>query len=377
MRRALGIGTVALAIAGAGVLAALVPAGAAQSPPPSGTTTASTETASTTTVPESTTAATTTTAPPSPKPNPKPKPKPKPKPRPKPKPAPIRLPRGVTIGGIHVGGLSPTAAFAVVREAFSSELVLTLGAHKVTVRPAALGAVAYAKTAVARASGAKPGSAVRLGVHVDGGPVRRLVESLGKRFDRDPVDSKLLLRNLVPFVTKGAPGKQLDRKGALTAIVRALAENRRTGITLPYKDTPQAVSRSTFGPVIVIRRTSNKLLLYKGMKPWRTFTVATGQAIYPTPLGRFEIQVRWKDPWWYPPNSPWAQGAKPIPPGPGNPLGTRWMGISSPGVGIHGTPDPASLGYSASHGCIRMAIPEAEWLFDHVEIGTPVYIVPA
>ena len=63
------------------------------------------------------------------------------------------------------------------------------------------------------------------------------------------------------------------------------------------------------------------------------------------------------------------------PPGPGNPLGTRWMGISSPGVGIHGTPDSASLGYSASHGCIRMAIPQAEWLFDHVAVGTPVYIV--
>jgi len=140
---------------------------------------------------------------------------------------------------------------------------------------------------------------------------------------------------------------------------------------------PQAITRANFGPVIVIRRGENHLYLYNGMKPVRTFLVATGQAIYPTPLGRFQIVVKWKDPWWYPPNSPWAKGAKPIPPGPGNPLGTRWMGLSAPGVGIHGTPDPASLGYSASHGCIRMYIPYAEWLFDHVEIGTPVYIVPA
>jgi lipoprotein-anchoring transpeptidase ErfK/SrfK len=51
------------------------------------------------------------------------------------------------------------------------------------------------------------------------------------------------------------------------------------------------------------------------------------------------------------------------------------MGISSPGVGIHGTPDSGSIGYSLSHGCIRMLIPQAEWLFDHVEVGTPVYIV--
>ena len=57
---------------------------------------------------------------------------------------------------------------------------------------------------------------------------------------------------------------------------------------------------------------------------------------------------------------------KPVPPGPGNPLGTRWMGISAPGVGLHGTPDAASIGYSASHGCIRMRIPDAEWLFNNV-----------
>jgi lipoprotein-anchoring transpeptidase ErfK/SrfK len=50
------------------------------------------------------------------------------------------------------------------------------------------------------------------------------------------------------------------------------------------------------------------------------------------------------------------------------------MGLNAAGVGIHGTPDAASIGYSASHGCIRMHIPDAEWLFTHVVIGTPVYI---
>jgi lipoprotein-anchoring transpeptidase ErfK/SrfK len=53
------------------------------------------------------------------------------------------------------------------------------------------------------------------------------------------------------------------------------------------------------------------------------------------------------------------------------------MGISSPGVGIHGTPNPASIGYSVSHGCIRMYIPEVEWLFNTVDIGTTVFIVAA
>ena len=53
------------------------------------------------------------------------------------------------------------------------------------------------------------------------------------------------------------------------------------------------------------------------------------------------------------------------------------MGLDAAGVGMHGTPDDASIGYSASHGCIRMHIPDAEWLFNHVHLGTPVFIVSA
>lgn len=363
MKRPLVIAVCALALAAAGVSAALVPSGSAQSPPSTTTATDTTTTASTstqTTTTTTTTASTTTTT----------------TPKPKPKPAPAVLPSGVTIGGIHVGGLAPRAAYLVVRAGFNSPLVLTAGAHRVDVSPASLGAVAYAKNAVAKARTAKPGTAIGLGVSVDGSRVRQLTVSLKKRYDRAPVDARVLLRDLKPYITEGAPGKVLEAKASVLAILRALRENRRTGVVLPYTDVAPTHTRQSFGAVIVVHRGSNKLFLYNGVKLVRVFTVATGQAVYPTPLGRFDIVVKWKDPWWYPPDSPWAKGAKPIPPGPGNPLGTRWMGISSPGVGIHGTPDPASLGYSASHGCIRMYIPYAEWLFDHVEVGTPVYIVP-
>ena len=64
-----------------------------------------------------------------------------------------------------------------------------------------------------------------------------------------------------------------------------------------------------------------------------------------------------------------------MPPGPNNPLGTRWMGLSAPGVGIHGTDEPGSIGWNASHGCIRMQVVDSEWLFDHVRVGTTVFIV--
>jgi lipoprotein-anchoring transpeptidase ErfK/SrfK len=375
VKRPFAIAVCALALAAAGILAAVVPVGSAQLPPTTSTetTTTTTETGTTTettatTATTATTTATTTTTPTT---------TPKPKPKPRPKPAPKVLPQGVTIGGIHVGGLAPRAAYLVVRAAFSSPLVLRVGVHKVEASPARIGAVAYAKNAVSRARLSPPRTAVPLGVNIDGSRIRRLVAELGKRFDREPVDSQLLLRDLTPYITRGASGKRLDPKASREEILAALRQNVRTGIVLPFLDVPQKIDRRTFGPVVVIHRGANRLYLYKGMKPWRTFTVATGQTVYPTPLGHFDIVVKWKDPWWYPPDSPWAKGAKPIPPGPGNPLGTRWMGLSAPGVGIHGTPDPASLGYSASHGCIRMYIPYAEWLFDHVEIGTPVFIVPA
>jgi lipoprotein-anchoring transpeptidase ErfK/SrfK len=160
-------------------------------------------------------------------------------------------------------------------------------------------------------------------------------------------------------------------------IRHALAAHQRGPLSVPYRVLRPRITRSNFGPVIVIRRGSHRLYLYKGSQYWRTFGVAVGMPQYPTPLGSFIIVTKQRNPWWYPPDSAWAAGASPIPPGPGNPLGTRWMGLSRGGVGIHGTPDSASIGYSASHGCIRMRIPDAEWLFERVRVGTPVFIVSA
>ena len=137
------------------------------------------------------------------------------------------------------------------------------------------------------------------------------------------------------------------------------------------------VTASSIGPVILINRAKNRLWLFRDDNQiWRDFPVATGQAIYPTPAGRFNIVVKQENPWWYPPTQDaWAQGLSPVPPGPNNPLGTRWMGLTAPGVGIHGTDEPGSIGWNASHGCIRMQVPDAEWLYGHVKIGTTVFIV--
>ena len=284
---------------------------------------------------------------------------------------------GVTIAGVDVAGLTREAAAAAVQEAFKTPLELQLWTTRILVTPDVLGAAPVLEKALDAALAAAPETAVPLGVTVAGDKTAAFVARLAQRFDRKPVDSKLFLRHLRPWLSKERAGRKLEQRRAVRDITAALTGGVRDSIVLGGTALRPKVTRRNFGPVIVIRRGLNRLLFYDGMRFRRFFGVATGQSQYPTPLGRFAIVVKWKNPWWYPPNSPWAQGQKPIPPGPNNPLGTRWLGLSSPGVGIHGTPSDASIGYSVSHGCIRMHIPEAEWLFNHVEIGTTVFIVSA
>jgi lipoprotein-anchoring transpeptidase ErfK/SrfK len=285
---------------------------------------------------------------------------------------------GVAINGVDLGGMSADQAVAAVQAAFGTSLTLHFESTTITVSPALLGLRVSADSAVARALTALPGTALTLRAGYDTTKVRALIGKLATRFNRAPVSSSLLLRGQKPLVTKPVLGRKLDRNKTFADIAQQLVFAKRATIVLKMKFTEPRITPTTIGPVIVIKRGSNLLTLYNGMKVVRKFHVATGQNIYPTPLGRFQIVVKWKNPWWYPPtNDSWAKGLKPVPPGPNNPLGTRWMGLSSPGVGIHGTDEPASIGYSLSHGCIRMLVPQAEWLFDHVNVGTPVFIVSA
>ena len=353
----IGLGLLAAGLLAASVLAS--PSGSTDTSPTTVTSTAPESTPAPTGSVPTTTATIATTAP-----------------APRPTQEAQRLPVGVTIGGIHVGGLGPDAAYQAIRLAFQSPLRLVATGRQLSVAPEALGAVAYVKEAIAQARRSAPHTAVQLPVHVQGALVATYVASLAKKLEKPAADSSVVLANMRPRVTKGTSGWALDRVRTVRAIDAALATNRRSPITLPLRRLKPKLATTTF-PIVVIRRDSNELLLYSGQKLKRVFHVATGQSAYPTPLGRFQILVKWENPWWYPPNDPWAKGAKPIPPGPGNPLGTRWMGLSSPGVGIHGTPDAASIGYSLSHGCIRMLISDAEWLFNQVDIGTPVFIVAA
>jgi lipoprotein-anchoring transpeptidase ErfK/SrfK len=287
------------------------------------------------------------------------------------------IPLGVSISGVTVGGLSSEPARARVESAFERSIRVTFRHRNIWIRPDELGAGLSVEAAVTSALAATPGSRIALPVRYSHKEVATVVRRLARRFDRAAVDSTVIgAAASGPVYSPAKAGLAVDRRTMASALTQVLRNGTREPLTLLTHPVAPKLTPGTFGPVIVITRGTNTLRLYRGTELVRTFRVATGQAIYPTPAGIWRIVDKQRNPWWYPPiQDEWARGLKPVPPGPSNPLGTRWMGLNAAGVGIHGTTAPASIGYSASHGCIRMQIPEAEWLFERVTVGTPVVIL--
>lgn len=116
---------------------------------------------------------------------------------------------------------------------------------------------------------------------------------------------------------------------------------------------------------IVVSIPDRKLVLFDGDRVMKVYDVAVGKPSTPTPEGEFRVINHIPNPTYYGPNVVVA-------PGKNNPLGTRWMGLSAQGYGIHGTNVPSSIGQAASHGCIRMRQQDLEELFDLVHVGAVV-----
>ncbi len=119
---------------------------------------------------------------------------------------------------------------------------------------------------------------------------------------------------------------------------------------------------------IIISIPDRKIVLVKDGQVARIYPVAVGKPSSPSPTGTFQIVSRIQHPTWY------GQGQI-VAPGPANPLGTRWIGLSQRGYGIHGTNNQSSVGKAVSHGCIRMRKADVEELFQMVAIGDTVELV--
>jgi lipoprotein-anchoring transpeptidase ErfK/SrfK len=146
-------------------------------------------------------------------------------------------------------------------------------------------------------------------------------------------------------------------------------------VEVTHPKVTQADLAHKYPVILVADRTNFQLRLYKQLTLVKSYTVAVGAVGFDTPAGLYHIQNKAVDPTWTVPHSDWAGdlAGKVVPPGPDNPLKARWMGIFD-GAGIHGTDETYSLGHAASHGCLRMAIPDVIELYDQVPVGTPIYI---
>jgi lipoprotein-anchoring transpeptidase ErfK/SrfK len=282
---------------------------------------------------------------------------------------------GVTIGSVDVGGLSGWDATVAVKTAYYAPIVVSAAHKHFTVKTMHFHTSVPVKGAVQTALAAPADTAIPLTTVFDKKLVHKWIARLAPQVYRAAKPGAIVLHHGHPVLFHQHPGHELMKFPTWIFVRNALNTGTRPAIVAPLRvlNAPDV----KVGPIIVIHRAANRLVLFRGERYVRSFPVATGQPIYPTPLGHFEIVVKEKNPWWYPPTQDaWARGLKPVPPGPGNPLGTRWMGLSAPGVGIHGTSEPWSIGHSESHGCIRMQIPDAEWLYKRVRVGTPVFIIP-
>jgi lipoprotein-anchoring transpeptidase ErfK/SrfK len=210
--------------------------------------------------------------------------------------------------------------------------------------------------------------------------VDEFVAEIAEQVNQEPQNASIEPSGDELIPTPGEQGIALREEELQDAVVDEVEEPGAGEVIAAQVDAtqPEITTKelaSEYPTYITVSQSEYKLRLLVNLKLKKSYDVAVGGSGYPTPTGLHSIQDKQVDPTWNVPTSSWAGdlAGQSIPPGPSNPLKARWMGIYN-GAGIHGTDDTGSIGSSASHGCIRMLIPDVIELFDRVEVGTPIYI---
>jgi lipoprotein-anchoring transpeptidase ErfK/SrfK len=315
-----------------------------------------------------------------------------------------RIAKGVTIDGIAVGGLSDAAARAKIQRQLVGPLnepvTVRSGHHRWILGPRQAGLTVNVQALVAQAlSASREGSIftrtfrdlfggsverdVRLHVGYSLGAVKALTAKVRSGVDRAPRDATVSpsasgldpVPSVVGLTVEDAKlGARIERALAATGSGRTVAVPTHT--VKPAVTTSQLAGR--YPAYIVVNRAEFRLHFYEHLKLAKSYEIAVGMEGLETPAGLHHIEWEQVDPPWYVPNKAWAGSlaGTVVPPGPGDPLKARFMSFEG-GAGIHGI-DPSeysSIGHDASHGCIRMRIPDVIALYAKSPVGTPVYII--
>jgi len=211
--------------------------------------------------------------------------------------------------------------------------------------------------------------------------IDKLVKRVRKSLERKPVEAKVDLSKGFIDEHRSKTGLRVKYNTLAKEVEQTLLDpgntdevKIRTTVVQPKVSTADLAKK--YPAVLIVDRGSFKLTLYKNLKKAKTYGIAVGQVGLDTPAGLYTIQNKAVNPAWHVPNSAWAgdlAGKVIAGDDPSNPIKARWMGIYD-GVGVHGTSDDASIGSAASHGCIRMHVPDVEELYDEVPVGAPIYI---
>ena len=308
---------------------------------------------------------------------------------------------GLSVGDTDLGGLTASQARATLDRELARPLrrpvrvryrgtTFPLSARRARVRTDVEGMVVEAiersreGNMLTRTARDLSGAGVQARLEPQVSYSRRAVRALVRRV-KQAVDRPVVEASVAPFATglsvvRGRSGREISGSRLRRAVARELklsgsrVVTPRARVTRP-RLTPSDLRRR-YPHYITIDRSGYRLRYYRNLELARSYTIAVGQAGLETPAGLHSIQNKAVDPAWHVPKRKWAGSlaGKTIPGGrPNNPLKSRWMGIFD-GAGIHGTDEVSSLGTSASHGCIRMSIPEVKELYDRVPVGAPVYI---
>jgi lipoprotein-anchoring transpeptidase ErfK/SrfK len=312
-----------------------------------------------------------------------------------------KIAQGVKVGGVDVGGRDADSARKIIKrevvEPLQQPVVVTYERKDYTLNPKSLHASAdvngMVQEAIDRsregsildrvtryAGGGEVNANLEPRVDYDKSAVKQFVNRLAEEINQDPVNATVVPDGPRLAKQPGESGLALQKREMTEAINEAA---QSPGRDHPVEAVVQATKpevttkdlASAYPRYIYIDRGSFTLTLYDHLKRVKTYTIAVGQAGYDTPSGLYNLQTKEVNPTWHVPDSDWAGSlaGQDIPPGPGNPLVARWMGIID-GAGIHGTNESGSLGSAASHGCIRMGVSDVIDLYDRVEVGDPVYI---
>ena len=312
-----------------------------------------------------------------------------------------KIANGVTAGGVDLAGLKPKAAQAKLDRELAAPLRRTvvvkwnhrkykLTPEKAQVRVNTADMVHQAVSAsrkgniLARTTRELTGGSVHASIPVEVTYSKRAIakfaKALQKKVDAPARDATISFSGGGIQKVDSQTGLKLDvaalRSHVAKELLEATADHKvRAPVQKVRPKVTTADLAQKYPRVITINRSGFQLTLYSGLQPAKTYRIAVGRQGLETPAGQYNIQDKQVNPSWHVPNSPWAGAlaGKVIPPGPQDPIKARWMGIAG-GAGIHGTSDIGSLGTAASHGCIRMSIPDVEELFDKVQVGDPVFI---